>query len=180
MKIMGMDGYLGWPLAMHLTERGHDVSGLDNFSRRSNVEEMGSQSATPIPPMGKRLRIYEKARGKRLRFYEGDLTDTDFTDGVIEKEKPDCIVHLGEIPSAPYSMIDVRHCNHTQINNIIGTNNILFAVKKHAPKCHLLKLGTMGSTVRRTSTSRRASSRSSTAAGRTPSPSQGSRVAGTT
>ncbi len=142
--IMGVDGYLGWPLAMHLTERGHDVSGLDNFSRRSNVEEMGSQSATPIPPMGKRLRIYEKATGKRLRFYEGDLTETDFTDGVIEKEKPDCIVHLGEIPSAPYSMIDVRHCNHTQINNIIGTNNILFAVKKHAPKCHLLKLGTMG------------------------------------
>jgi len=142
--IMGMDGYLGWPLAMHLAERGHDVSGLDNFSRRKNVEEVGSQSATPIPSINRRLRVYEKAKGKRLRFYEGDLTETNFTDSAIQKEKPDCVVHLGEIPSAPYSMIDVRHCNYTQINNIIGTNNILFALKKHAPRCHLLKLGTMG------------------------------------
>lgn len=142
--IMGIDGYLGWPLAMHLSNRGHNISGVDNFSRRRNVEEIGSDTATPIKSMSKRLKAWETTSGKKLGFYKGDLTKTDFTDKVIEKEKPDCIVHLGEIPSAPYSMIDVEHCNYTQMNNIIGTNNILFALKKHVPKCHLLKLGTMG------------------------------------
>jgi UDP-sulfoquinovose synthase len=142
--VMGMDGYLGWTLSMYLSGRGHDVSGVDNFSRRRNVKEIGSQSATPISSMKERLDAYEKATGRRLRFYEGDLTHPDFTELVIEKEKPDCVVHLGEIPSAPYSMIDVQHCNYTQINNIVGTNNILFAIKKHAHDCHLLKLGTMG------------------------------------
>jgi UDP-sulfoquinovose synthase len=139
-----MDGYLGWPLAMHLSARGHNVTGIDNFSRRRNVEELKSHSATPIKSMSDRLKAYQRKTGKKLDFYEGDLTKTDFTDKIIAEEKPDCIVHLGEIPSAPFSMIDVEHCNYTQTNNIVGTNNILFAIKKHAPKCHLLKLGTMG------------------------------------
>lgn len=142
--IMGMDGYLGWPLAMHLSARGHSVSGVDNFSRRRNVEELNAHSATPIKSMKERLVAYEKITGMKIRFHDGDLTKTAFTDKIIEEEKPDCIVHLGEIPSAPYSMIDVEHCNYTQMNNIIGTNNILFAMKKHVPESHLLKLGTMG------------------------------------
>ena len=142
--IMGMDGYLGWPLAMHLSARGHRVTGIDNFSRRRNVEELKSHSATPIKTMADRLKAYQRTTGKKLVFHEGDLTKTDFTDKIIAEEKPDCIVHLGEIPSAPFSMIDVEHCNYTQTNNIVGTNNILFAIKKHVQKCHLLKLGTMG------------------------------------
>jgi UDP-sulfoquinovose synthase len=142
--IMGMDGYLGWTLAMYMTGRGHEVCGVDNFSRRRNVKEIGSWSATPIKKMEERLEAYKKVTGKELEFYEGDLVHYDFTDLVVKKEKPDTIVHLGEIPCAPYSMIDVEHCNYTMINNIIGTNNILFAMHKHAPECHLLKLGTMG------------------------------------
>jgi len=142
--IMGIDGYLGWPLSLYLTGRGHEVSGVDNFSRRKNVNEIGSWSATPIKPMEKRLKSYKEETGKNITFYKGDLTEEGFTDLVIEKERPDCIVHLGEIPSAPYSMIDLEHCNYTQMNNIIGTNNILFAMKNHVPECHLLKLGTMG------------------------------------
>lgn len=141
---MGMDGYLGWTLAMHLSSRGHEVSGVDNFSRRRNVREIGSWSATPIKPMEQRLKIYKSTTSKDIKFYEGDLTHYDFTELVIKNEKPDTIVHLGEIPSAPYSMIDVKHCNYTMMNNIIGTNNILFAMQKYAPECHLLKLGTMG------------------------------------
>jgi len=142
--IMGMDGYLGWTLAMYMSGRGHQVCGVDNFSRRRNVAEIGGGSATPIKPMAERLKAYKKATGTSLSFYEGDLAEPSFTDLVIAKEKPKCIVHLGEIPSAPYSMIDVHHCNYTQMNNIVGTNNILFAMKKHVPDCHLLKLGTMG------------------------------------
>jgi len=142
--VMGMDGYLGWALSMYLKGRGHDVSGVDNMSRRRNVHEIGSWSATPIKPMKERLEAYKKATGNELRFYEGDLQEPSFTDLVIAKEKPDCIVHFGELPSAPYSMIDVNHCNYTQMNNIVGTNNIMFAMKNHVPECHLLKLGTMG------------------------------------
>ena len=142
--VMGMDGYLGWTLSMYLSGRGHDVCGVDNMSRRRNVREIGSWSATPIKPMKERLEAYKKATGRELRFYEGDLQEPSFTDLVIAKEKPDCIVHFGEIPSAPYSMIDLHHCNYTQMNNIVGTNNIMFAMKNHTPDCHLLKLGTMG------------------------------------
>ena len=141
---MGIDGYIGWPLAMHLSERGHDVSGIDNFSRRKNVEEIGSQSATPIQPIDKRLNSYSNLTKNKIDFYEGDLIHYNFVELVLQKVKPDCIIHLGEIPSAPYSMIDVVHCNYTQMNNIIGTNNILFAMKKIVPNCHLVKLGTMG------------------------------------
>lgn len=142
--IMGMDGYLGWTLAMYLSRRGHEVSGVDNFSRRRNVHEVGSWSVTPIRPMEQRLKVYEGASGKKITFYRGDLIQSDFTSLVIKKEKPETIVHLGELPSAPYSMIDVEHCNYTQMNNVVGTNNIMFAMHKYAPDCHLLKLGTMG------------------------------------
>lgn len=142
--IMGMDGYLGWTLAMYLSARGHEVCGVDNFTRRRIVKEIGSWSATPIKPIEQRIKTYEKVSGKKVNFYSGDLTHSDFTDLVIKKERPETIVHLGEIPSAPYSMIDVEHCNFVQTNNVIGNNNILFAMHKHVPDCHLLKLGTMG------------------------------------
>lgn len=142
--IMGMDGYLGWTLSMYLAERGHNVSGIDNMLRRKMVAEIGSQSATPIKTMEERLDAYKKASGIDLKFYKGDLTETSFVNLAIRKEQPECIVQLGQIPSAPYSMIDAEHCNFTQVNNIIGHNNILFAMKEHVPDTHLLKLGTMG------------------------------------
>ena len=142
--VMGMDGYLGWTLAMYLSGRGHEVSGVDNLSRRRTVKEIGSWSATPIRPIEQRLKAYERATGREVEFYEGDLIHYDFTELAIKHEKPDAIVHLGEIPCAPYSMIDVEHCNYTMINNIIGTINILYAMHKYAPDCHLVKLGTMG------------------------------------
>jgi len=142
--IMGMDGYLGWPLAMYLSSRGHEISGVDNMSRRRNVQEIGSWSATPIKSIENRIKSYKEVTSQKLIFYEGDLTHYDLVELIIKKEKPDTIVHLGEIPSAPYSMIDVQHCNYTQMNNIISTNNILFSMHKYAPECHLLKLGTMG------------------------------------
>ena len=142
--IMGMDGYLGWPLSMYLAEKSHEVCGIDNGLRRKMVAEIGSQSITPIKPMKKRLEAYKKVSGNDLTFYKGDLTEPAFVNLAIKKEEPDCVVQLGQIPSAPYSMIDVDHCNFVQQNNIIGHNNILFAIKDNVPDCHLLKLGTMG------------------------------------
>lgn len=142
--ILGMDGYIGWSLALRQLKLGNEVCGVDNFSRRKSVEEMGSWSATPILPMQKRLDILKKEFGNRVSFHEGNLVDQKFTDGVIYGFKPDAIVHLAEQPSAPYSMIDQNHAVYTQNNNVIGTLNVLYSIKNHAPKAHLIKLGTMG------------------------------------
>jgi UDP-sulfoquinovose synthase len=142
--ICGIDGYLGWPLAMHLAMRGHVVHSVDNLSRRRRVAEVGSWSATPIREMSERLVAFKGETGKTIGFSYGDLRDVDFTFQVVKDFKPEAIVHLGEIPSAPYSMIDVHHCNETMMNNIVGTNNLLYAMHKFVPNCHLVKLGTMG------------------------------------
>jgi UDP-sulfoquinovose synthase len=142
--IAGIDGYLGWSLALHLIARGHEVSGCDNYSRRGWVEEMGSQSAIPIERMDIRLSAAAETLGKAPAFHEGDLTDYAFVAGLISEHRPDAIVHLGECPSAPYSMIDQAHAAFVQTNNVIGTLNILHAMRDVAPDAHLVKLGTMG------------------------------------
>ena len=142
--IAGVDGYLGWPLSMYLIKRGHEVAGADNYYRRDWVQEMGSQSATPIRKMTERLEVFRENFGRNLQFSKGDLTDYSFVENIFKHFKPDAIVHLGEMPSAPYSMMDVEHATWTQTNNIVGTLNILFAMRDICPDSHLVKLGTMG------------------------------------
>lgn len=142
--IAGVDGYLGWPLSMYLIKRGHEVAGADNYYRRNWVQEMGSQSATPIRKMTERLVVFHENFGKNLQFFKGDLTDYNFVENIFKHFNPEVIVHLGEMPSAPYSMIDVKHATWTQTNNIVGTLNILYAVHEICPDSHLIKLGTMG------------------------------------
>ena len=142
--IAGVDGYLGWPLAQYLTARGHEVAGCDLFLRRKHVEEIGSQSAIPVRSMKERLMAFKENFSKELIFKEGDLRDYDFVSQFFKLFQPEVIVHLGEAPSAPYSMIDVHHCIFTQTNNIVSTLNILYAMKEACPQAHLVKLGTMG------------------------------------
>ena len=142
--ICGVDGYLGWPLAMYLARRGHDVAGCDLYLRRDWVAEMGSQSATPISRMTQRLEAFREHFGKNLEFKKGNLTDYNFVLNGFKAFRPDAVVHLGEMPSAPYSMIDVDHCRFTMENNLLGTINILYAMRDACPGAHLVKLGTMG------------------------------------
>jgi UDP-sulfoquinovose synthase len=142
--VLGMDGYIGWSLAMHLTKRGHTVSGVDNFSRRANVESVGSQSAIPLLDMQERVSAFKRIHGQNMSFFEGDLLDYDFLADIIKQTRPDSIVHLAEQPSAPFSMIDRNHAISSQHNNIEGTLNVLYAMKDFVPECHLVKLGTMG------------------------------------
>lgn len=142
--IAGVDGYLGWALAQYLTVRGHDICGADLYLRRDWVAEMGSQSAMPICRMTERLKAFKERFGKNLEFRKGDLKDYNFVLNCFKAFTPDAIVHLGEMPSAPYSMIDVEHCIFTQINNLTTTLNILYAMKETNPEAHLVKLGTMG------------------------------------
>lgn len=142
--ILGMDGYIGWPLALHHLALGNEVCGVDDFSKRQCIDEIGSWSALPIPSMEKRIDILSKKYGNKIKFYQGDVVNSQFTDDVVKKFKPDSIVHLAEQGSAPYSMMDQSRTLYTQNNNVIGTLNVLFAMRNHAPKSHLVKLGTMG------------------------------------
>jgi UDP-sulfoquinovose synthase len=142
--IAGMDGYLGWSLAQYLTARDHEVAGADLFLRRKWVEEMGSWSATPIAPMSERLAAFKQRFGCEARFWEGDLRDYSLVERIFKEFQPDAVIHVGECPSAPYSMMDVHHATFVQTNNIVSTFNLLFAIRDLRPQAHLLKLGTMG------------------------------------
>ncbi|KFM14532.1 UDP-glucose 4-epimerase protein [Marine Group I thaumarchaeote SCGC RSA3] len=146
MKILipGMDGYIGWALTLHQLSLGNEVCGLDNFSRRKNVDEMNSHSALPILSIEKRIDYLEKKFPGKFSFYEGDLLDSHFIDDVVKRFSPDAVVHLAEQPSAPFSMIDQEHNIYTQQNNVIGTLNLLHSIQRHVPNTHLVKLGTMG------------------------------------
>ncbi|MCL6640562.1 MAG: NAD-dependent epimerase/dehydratase family protein, partial [Candidatus Rokubacteria bacterium] len=108
------------------------------------VAEVGSQSATPIRRMTERLEAFHDHFGRSLDFRRGDLRDYHRVLDLLRAFEPDAIVHLGEQPSAPYSMIDVHHAVFTQTNNLVTTLNILFAMREACPGAHLVKLGTMG------------------------------------
>jgi len=142
--IIGIDGYLGWPLAQYLTDRNHVVGGIDAYYRREQVREIGSQSAIQIAKPAERIQAYKEKYGEELFWVEGDVTDWETTHMLFQNFKPDAIVHFGECPSAPYSMIDQAHATWVQKNNVIGSLNILYAMKEITPDAHLVKLGTMG------------------------------------
>ncbi|GDY29797.1 NAD-dependent epimerase/dehydratase family protein [Gandjariella thermophila] len=142
--ILGGDGYLGWPTALHLSDAGHEVAVLDNFVRRQYDHELGVRSLVPIEPLRARLDAWHEVSGKRLTSYVGDLLDAEFVAATIRGFRPDAVVHFAEQRSAPYSMIDRKHAVYTQHNNVIGTLNLLFAIAEENPDTHLVKLGTMG------------------------------------
>jgi UDP-sulfoquinovose synthase len=146
MKILiaGSDGYLGWPLGLHLAERGHQVTGVDSLFRRRWVLEIGSDSATPILDADGRSAAWERRFRTPHDFVCGSLTDWELASRLVRDRRPDAIVHLAENPSAPWSMIDAAHAADTHVNNLVGTLNLLHAMRDFAPDCHLLKLGTMG------------------------------------
>jgi|SRR5579885_451767 UDP-sulfoquinovose synthase len=142
--VAGGDGYLGWPQAMYLSKRGHDVCVVDNFSRRAWDLECGTDSLVPIRSLQERVAVWKQATGLIIETAIGDLTDYSFINSVIAEFRPDAIVHYGEQRSAPFSMIDRRHAVLTQVNNLVGNLNLLYAIKENSPDIHLVKLGTMG------------------------------------
>ena len=142
--VLGGDGYLGWPTALHLSRRGHEVGVVDNFVRRQYDHEMGVDSLVPIAQLQRRVRRWEELSGRRIEMYVGNLTDHAFVHRTVEEFEPDGVVHFAEQRSAPYSMIDRDHAVYTQVNNVVGTLNLLYAIAEQKPDVHLVKLGTMG------------------------------------
>jgi UDP-sulfoquinovose synthase len=142
--ILGGDGYLGWSTAMHFSQRGHEVAVVDNFLRRRMHMERGTDSLTPITSLHERVRIWQSLTNKTITTYVGDLTNWDFVEQIFKEFQPESVIHYGEIPSAPYSMIDVHHAVQTHQNNVIGTLHVLYAMRDYTPNAQLVKLGTMG------------------------------------
>jgi UDP-sulfoquinovose synthase len=142
--VLGGDGYLGWPTALYLSRRGHRVGVVDNFARRGYDFEMGVDSLVPIVSLQQRVRRWREISGFSIDVFVGDLTDATFVDDTLDTFEPEAVVHFAEQRSAPYSMIDRRHAVYTQVNNVAGTLNLLYAIAAKDRDIHLVKLGTMG------------------------------------
>jgi UDP-sulfoquinovose synthase len=129
---------------MYLSRRGHAVGVMDNFAKRRWEMELNVEPLFPIRTLHDRAKAWQEVSGEQIEVFVGDLRNYGVVEGVLEKFKPDAIVHYGEQPSAPYSMIDHNRAVFTQVNNVTGTLNVLWAIKKVVPECRLVKLGTMG------------------------------------
>lgn len=145
--ILGIDGYIGYPLAIHLLKKGHTICGLDNLSRRRRVAGAGGSSLTEIGKRVERAKYLDSLHtgstdlALEVMDVSGHYQDLRL---FLEYNKPEAIVHLAEQPSAPWSMIDVHRAVTTQVENITGTLNLLWAMKEVCSNAHLVKLGTMG------------------------------------
>ncbi|HDH06338.1 MAG TPA: NAD-dependent epimerase/dehydratase family protein [Nitrospirae bacterium] len=142
--VLGADGYLGWPTCLYFSQRGHEVAGVDNYFRRNAAADLDCESLIPAPDLFRRAKIWEDISGKKIKVHTGDITDYGSLLSLFREFNPDAVVHYAEQPSAPYSMINRDKAAFTLQNNLIGTLNIIYAVKEVNPDCHIIKLGTMG------------------------------------
>ena len=142
--ILGADGYLGWPAAMHFSAKGHEVEAVDNYFKRKTCLELNCESLLPVSNLHARAALWEGLTGKRIGVKIGDVTDYSFISEVFKEFRPEAVVHFAEQPSAPYSMMDQAKAFFTIQNNLLGTLNIVYAMREFCPDCHLIKLGTMG------------------------------------
>jgi UDP-sulfoquinovose synthase len=142
--ILGGDGYLGWPTAMHMTAKGHQVAVVDNYLRRRLSREEDAETLFETPNLYERGRLWNRKSGHNIEVFIGDLTCWDFAAEVFQKFTPEAIIHYAEQPSAPYSMLRRTAASITLQNNLLATANIIFAVRDFVPDAHIIKLGTMG------------------------------------
>lgn len=155
--ILGGDGYLGWPTAMYFSQRGYDVTVVDNYMRRHACNEIDVGMLYAVPTLQERAKIWYEHTGKEIKVVIGDLADPEvmrslFNGGVKYQWAvnpqftgiPETVVHYAEQPSAPYSLMDYKHADITITNNLRVTNNLVFAVRDYARDTHIIKLGTMG------------------------------------
>ncbi|MGH8581950.1 MAG: NAD-dependent epimerase/dehydratase family protein [Gammaproteobacteria bacterium] len=142
--ILGGDGYLGWPTAMAVAAKSHDVCVVDNYLRRSIAMETESEALIPTPNLHERARVFASVTGLRIQVEIADCADYALLSRIVRGFQPEAIIHYAEQPSAPYSMIGFREAERTLRNNLGVTLNVIWAVLEHAPQCHIIKLGTMG------------------------------------
>jgi UDP-sulfoquinovose synthase len=155
--ILGGDGYLGWPTALHFSSLGYEVTVVDNYLRRSLSEKLNLFSLFPVPRLEERAKLWKQKTGQVIKVVIGDLADADTMRSLFNGSAtyswphnsgfsglPDTIVHYAEQPSAPFSMMDHDSANLTLLNNLLVTNNLMYAVRDYSSHSHIIKLGTMG------------------------------------
>ncbi|WP_028580030.1 NAD-dependent epimerase/dehydratase family protein [Desulfogranum japonicum] len=155
--ILGGDGYLGWPTAMYFSGKGHDVTVVDNYFRRNACTELDCGTLFHVPSLSERAAIWQEKTGYTIQVVIGDLTDPEvmrsfFTGDVTYQwpsngavcAPPDTVIHYAEQPSAPYSLLNYKYANTTISNNLLVTNNLMFALKDLKPDTHVIHIGTMG------------------------------------
>ena len=143
--VLGGDGFCGWPTSLNLSDNGHDVTIVDNLSRREIDLELEVDSLTPIRPIGERIRVWKELTGKQIDFVHLDLAEEyDRFEGILREIRPDAIVHFGEQRAAPYSMRNTIAKRYTVDNNVRGTHNVLAAIVATGLDIALVHLGTMG------------------------------------
>jgi len=143
--VLGGDGYLGWPTAMYFSAKGHDVTVVDNFAKRNWEAEVGVETLMPVRSLQARVKRWRQISGKQIGIAVCDIAaNPRATYKVFEDFKPEAVIHYAEQPSAPFSMQGREQCVYTQHNNVVGTLNVLFAIRHACPDAHIVKLGTMG------------------------------------
>jgi len=142
--ILGGDGYLGWPTAIHLSALNYEVYIVDNYMRRKLMEEHNVEPLYPVFHLPERINAWKNQSSREIKYFIGDLNNWEFVSEIFKKTKPDVIIHYAEQPSAPYSMLSRESASLTLHNNLGVTKNIIYAIKEFVPNSHLIKLGTMG------------------------------------
>src|SRR5215468_4381191 len=143
--VLGGDGFCGWPTSLYLSDNGHEVTILDNLSRRKIDIELEVESLTPIVPIGQRLQAWKEVSGREIGFVNVDIaTEYDRLVDVLREQRPDAIVHFAEQRAAPYSMRTSATKRYTVDNNIRATHNLLVALVETGIDAALAHLGTMG------------------------------------
>jgi UDP-sulfoquinovose synthase len=155
--ILGADGYLGWPTCMYFSNHGYEVTAVDNYFRRNACTELDVGMLYPVPTLPQRAKIWYELTGREIKVVIGDLVHPELMrslfNGTVAYQwpadskftgLPDTVVHYAEQPSAPYSMINYKYADITIKNNLLVTNNLMYAVRDFAQNTHIIKLGTMG------------------------------------
>ena len=145
--ILGGDGYLGWPTAMYLSARGHEIAVIDNLAKRQWEAEVGCGPLWPVPSLHERVRAWNELKHSDhpMRMWICDIAkNRSLLYKIMDQFEPDTIVHYAEQPSAPYSQMTAGSCLLTQENNVLGTLNVLMACLRSSTEVHIVKLGTMG------------------------------------
>ncbi len=143
--VLGGDGFCGWPTSLRLSRQGFNVTIVDNLVRRKTDVELGTESLTPIAPIGTRLAAWREVTGKDLCHVDIDIAE-DYASlvALLRDLQPQAVVHFGEQRAAPYSMKSPRHKRYTIDNNINATHNLLCGIVETGLDIHVVHLGTMG------------------------------------